>query len=285
MSSEDYRDGRFEGDAGRFSIVLPFGETILQFYMPLKCEYFAQPLPNGHWLVVGTSPDNFGSDAAEETEPNAFIFQQDGSLASSFYIGKGIEDVQTTEDGLIWVCSRIQAVVEKKRFAGQRLVCLSSDGDLISRHNNLHVSGNAPCRIIDYHVLNVVSEGDIWTYYSVCSPKLEVEAYKPDGWRTVLSEFNGRDNARQWQNLSPPSAKVFAVNNDTAIFVSSQLNPKSNSKTALHKVDLQTLETEDTLVTDESGDELKVRLIGGRGPRIYFASEDGSVLKVSVGEL
>jgi hypothetical protein len=56
-----------------------------------------QPLPDGEVLVVGLR-----SGGVHDVD-NAAVYDRDGSVAREFRLGDGIEDVQTTRDGAIWV--------------------------------------------------------------------------------------------------------------------------------------------------------------------------------------
>jgi hypothetical protein len=59
-----------------------------------------QPLPNGEILLVGTRSAR-RPDGSHDL--NASVFGPDGSHRREFLLGDGIEDVQATDDGHIWV--------------------------------------------------------------------------------------------------------------------------------------------------------------------------------------
>ena len=58
-----------------------------------------QPLPNGEVLLVGARCHYRKGDP----EQNAIVCSPEGEIVRSFVLGDGINDVQTTSDGMIWV--------------------------------------------------------------------------------------------------------------------------------------------------------------------------------------
>lgn len=60
---------------------------------------FVQPLPGRETLVVGSR----AARTDEGHDLNASVYAEDGALVRAFLLGDGIEDVQTTEEGAVWV--------------------------------------------------------------------------------------------------------------------------------------------------------------------------------------
>lgn len=297
-SAEDYRDTRVEGDTGSFSVINPCGEIKLQFSMPLKSRYFVQPLSDDNWLVVGLSPEEDGRfvDELRCDEPNAFIMRPNGSIIRSFSIGGGVEDIQTTTDGRIWVTYRDQNVLGTRDFFGKGFTCFDVSGNpIISNRSQRTKHQLIPT--IERNTLNVLSDDEVWIYhYAQTSSNIEytqasinVEQISSSltdikQTRSSLTKLLLAAEDRCWLNL-PVAADVFAVKGNTALCASGAYKNRFERQGRLQKINLETLQLEEIVLVDESGSELSVRIIKGRGSTIYTVDKDGNLFHIDIDDV
>lgn len=92
---------------------------------------FVQPLPNEEILIVGARC-RYGSDGNHEK--NATVYDPDGTIRRQFVLGDGINGVQTTTDGMIWVSYFDEGVCGNlgwdKPIGAAGLVCFDSTGQI-----------------------------------------------------------------------------------------------------------------------------------------------------------
>jgi hypothetical protein len=118
-----------------------------------------QALPDGEVLVVG--PRSGGVHDVD----SATVYDRDGSVAREFRLGDGIEDVQTTRDGAIWVSYFDEGILGswpagRAPAAASGLACFDSYGS--AQWEFEPPLGGEP--IWHCYALNVA--GDVvWAYY------------------------------------------------------------------------------------------------------------------------
>lgn len=120
--------------------------------------HHAQPLWD-NWLLVHARAEG------KETH-NAFVFDENQKLVSSFHMGDGIEDVQTTKNGEIWA-SYFDEGVFGDSIGSSGLHCFDKNGKVIfdfarfiqtpSNHEILFID--------DCYALNVFSNHTVYLYY------------------------------------------------------------------------------------------------------------------------
>ena len=124
--------------------------------------------PGSRWLIVK-------SRARSEQDRNAWIYGNDGELVKSFHVGDGIEDLQTTETGDVWVSYFDEGVFGDLPLGSSGLVCFSLDGAV-------HFQFSREWRpdglqfVADCYVVNVVTNEDVWFCYYESFPLVHPEA-------------------------------------------------------------------------------------------------------------
>jgi hypothetical protein len=145
----------------------------------LKLAYpLLQPLPNGNFLLVGRRCRMFPDGTAER---NANIFSSDGKLLREMTFGDGIADVQTTEDGGIWV-SYFDEGIFGNGIGVSGLVRFEYHGAKLCEF----VAPNSFSPMDDCYALNVHG-GDVWVYYYSSFPLVCINsAGEYEGWTTPI---------------------------------------------------------------------------------------------------
>lgn len=120
--------------------------------------YYVQPLGN-NWLLVNARTDN-------EESHNAFVYDENQNMLSSFHMGDGIEDVQTTKNGEIWA-SYFDEGVFGNSIGASGLLCFDKNGAVIFDFTKFAQTPNnndIPF-IEDCYALNVFSNETVYLYY------------------------------------------------------------------------------------------------------------------------
>jgi hypothetical protein len=124
--------------------------------------HHVQPLPDGAWLLVcGRSRFRGPSDY----DLNGRVFSRGGVFKHALLLGDGIESVQTTGDGLIWVSYFDEGIVGSNGWqepvGASGLICWDGSGQRMRVYQP-----PAGLRAIqDCYALNVASDRDTWFYY------------------------------------------------------------------------------------------------------------------------
>lgn len=145
---------------------------------------FVQPLPHGELLVVG--------GRCRSGHENAEVFTAAGRRRRSFCAGDGIESVQVSRSGQIWVSYFDEGVFGNLGWGGGRgpdpvgasgLVCFASDGTISYRF--APPAGHRA--IADCYALNV-GEDAVWAYYYTDFDLVLINrAHQSRAWATPLS--------------------------------------------------------------------------------------------------
>lgn len=116
-----------------------------------------QILPGGETLIVAP---RCRRRSAEDIENNAAVFAPDGTIARRFCLGDGIEDVQVSTKGDLWVSYFDEGVIGnrgwKHPMGANGLVRFNSHGE--------RQWGFTPEVILDCYALNVAADC-VWAYY------------------------------------------------------------------------------------------------------------------------
>jgi len=119
-----------------------------------------QPMPNG--FLLATRRCQFAGDA---TSPNGHVFDFDGRLVRSALLGDGIEQLQTSKSGGIWVSYFDEGIFGNlgwtQPIGHAGLLRFDAEGNVCFRFQP--VAGLD--QIDDCYCLNVVSEREVWCYY------------------------------------------------------------------------------------------------------------------------
>ncbi|WP_028390720.1 hypothetical protein [Bacillus cihuensis] len=126
---------------------------------PVKEQFhYAQPLGD-NWLLVNGRVEN-------DKTHNAFVYDENKNVMSSFHMGDGIEDVQTTKNGDIWT-SYFDEGVFGDSIGASGLLCFDKKGVKIFDFVRFvqTPSNNEIPFMDDCYALNVYSNETIYLYY------------------------------------------------------------------------------------------------------------------------
>ena len=146
--------------------------------------------------------------AKGETDRNAHVFSLDGTPIRSFHAGDGIEEVQTTEAGDIWVSYFDEGVFGDTPLGGSGLACLDSAGRVEFKFNDLALAGSVP-DIADCYAFNVCSDQEVWACYYTDFP---------------LVRLVDRQVARIWAKVGVTGSHAFAVLGQRVLFAGTYKN-------------------------------------------------------------
>lgn len=203
---------------------------------------FVQPLPRDRWLLVQSQ--------RLEGENNAEVFSSDGALVHSFSAGDGIEDVQATEDGRIWISYFDEGVFGHTELGQAGLVCLDMQGKLVFNYDR-DICPQGPPSISDCYALNVVSNQDVWLSYYSDFPLVHLQDGKLK---------------RIFPAPQMPAPKSFAVLADRILAVSAYGGAAAKIPVYLFEPETNALEEVELETPD--GKELKPEHTVARGSRL-----------------
>ncbi|WP_157412953.1 hypothetical protein [Aeromicrobium sp. Root236] len=123
-------------------------------------DWTLQPLPDGRFVVVGSRAE-WRDGVAED---NAHVYASDGSLDAVGCLGDGIEHVQTSADGSIWVGYFDEGIYGNDGWGGSGPEPMGSAG-IVRFSSDLQVQWEYPLQqqdpIDDCYALNVTGD-DVW---------------------------------------------------------------------------------------------------------------------------
>jgi hypothetical protein len=132
-----------------------------------------QPLPNGEVLLVGSRCQYCDGDP----EKNAAVFNAHGKMLRQFTLGDGIECIQTTNDGKIWV-----SYFDEGAWGTSGLICFDAEGCLEWKFGPPQGFDT----IVDCYALNV-AEDSVWTCYYTEFPLVKIDNQRNVcGWRNEI---------------------------------------------------------------------------------------------------
>ncbi len=245
-SPNQFRIQRVFSDKGWKSIDLP--ETVENFHA-------VQPLGEDEWLLVRGRSD-------DDEDRNAHVHDNTGRHVRSFHAGDGIQDVQATKDGRIWVSYFDEGVGGRTKLGRSGLVCLDNRGHCIFDYADL-VGDDVP-QIVDCYALNVCSDREAWLCYYTDFPLIRLLDGKPEGiWRK--------------QPVSGPPG--FAVSGETVLFAGGY-----NRKDELFLVRLGNMRSKTIIPIDGDGKPIKSFIAYGRRERLFLQSKD-ALFVISVSDV
>jgi hypothetical protein len=227
-------------------------EVVLELAPTQKSYDFVQPLPGRRWLLVDSrlSPDR---------APNADIFDEKGTLLSSIVAGDGIEHVQATSAGDIWIGYFDEGIYSGGNLEGSGLVCLTEEGRPCLQYWIDVAEPNAlPC-IDDCYALNVSGEDEVWTSYYSNFPVVRLR-------RKTLD--------KAWLDFPAIAVRAFAVDGDRLL-----MTPAYRREGPLYLVNLQDSSIEEIQVVGPDGQPLHFDHSFGRGPLLCFASVSAALVR------
>jgi hypothetical protein len=170
------------------------GDTWERFTLPAVAPDFQylQPLPGDEVLLVNARC-GYRSDAQHER--NAHVYSREGVLLRELTLGDGIEDVQATVGGRVWVGYFDEGVFGSNGWGyggpstpigADGLVCFDAWGQRQERGVTMALGLGRG--ITDCYALNVVSDAETWFYSYTAFPLVRLRAGQPATvWETPVS--------------------------------------------------------------------------------------------------
>ncbi len=162
--------------------------------------HHVQTLRGGRWLLVR-------GRAASERDRNVRVYEVDGTPGPAFHAGDGVEDVQATEGGQIWVSYFDEGVFGDTPLGRAGLACLDPDGRPAFRLTDL--TDPVLQSMADCYALNVRSDREAWLCFYTDFPLVRLVDWRVAGhWRVPVAGSHG-----------------FAVTGDRVLFGGSYTKP------------------------------------------------------------
>ncbi|MBC8143852.1 MAG: hypothetical protein H7Y38_20665 [Armatimonadetes bacterium] len=209
----------------------------------------AQPLNGGEWLLT--------CHRARGSESNGVVYGERGELVRSFFLGDGIESVQTTPSGkAIWVSYFDEGVYSGGTLEHNGLVCFDREGTPTLRFSELpHGDLTVPV-IDDCYALNVASDTETFAYYYTDFPLVRIA----NGAVTSVRD-----------DLKIAGSKGFAVFNNRALFGGGY---GETDRVYLLNLRSEKIHKKIAHPVTESGDALTITGAFARGRFFYLRSGD-----------
>jgi hypothetical protein len=210
---------------------------------------FVRPMPGGNLLLVDSRLSKFDLR-------NAHVFDQTGTMLYGFTAGDGIEHVQTTAGGEIWIGFFDEGVFgDPSRTGGLAaagMVCLSAQGEVLFRYADQIAEPQGIPPIDDCYALNVVDQDEVWLSYYGDFPVV------------ALSK---KTLKKAWMDFPRRAARAFAVSGEKLLMLSHYQHPK------WILVDLKERVSTETPIADEKGSAVELDFCFARGPVVYFGAK------------
>lgn len=193
--AQTYRIQAFSGTNMTLDVTLP--------NMSMNVHY-VQPLPDNELLLVCSRSEYRGKD---DFDRNALVYSREGVFLRSFLLGDGINHVQTTERGIIWVgyfdegvsgnfgwtgrifdCDTGRYMSGAKPIGRDGLLAWNARGKVLYRYRPAEaMMGLDIWSISDCYVMNVASASDTWFYYYDSFPLVHLHKRKIlDYWKVPV---------------------------------------------------------------------------------------------------
>jgi hypothetical protein len=235
-SPNRFRMHHLGGDEVWETIDLP--ETVENFH-------HVQSLGENQWLLVRGRSD-------DEEDLNAHIYDGSGRHMRSFHAGDGIQDLQTTKGGRIWVSYFDEGVFGSTKLGHSGLVCLDDRGRCLFDFASL-VGDDVPS-IADCYALNVCSDREVWLCYYTDFPLVRLLDGKP---------------AEVWLKQPVRGSPGFAVLGELILFSGGY-----HRKDELFLVQLGDMKNKSIIPVDSDGTPVKAITTYGRRDRLFLQSKE-----------
>ena len=214
--------------------------------------HYAQPLGD-NWLLVNARAKN-------DTTHNAFVYDDTQNLMSSFHMGDGIEDVQTTKNGDIWT-SYFDEGVFGDSIGASGLLCFDKKGVKIFDFVKFvqTPSNNEIPFIDDCYALNVSSNQTVYLYYYSDFPLVVLHN------KTEYELFNHE----QFQESPIVGSKAFSIWKDYILF-----GHGYDDKGKIHLYSLQNKKIQSYLPVTEENDIINYDYAVGRKHKLFLVCKD-----------
>lgn len=222
---------------------------------PTKRDFcFVQPFPAEYMLVVDSRLWPDGS-------ANAYVFDKLGKTIKSFVAGDGIQHVQTTSGGDIWI-GYFDEGVYGGSLGNAGLVCLVSNGQPTLEYAKDVAEPNSLPFIDDCYALNVANEKEVRISYYSDFP---------------LVKLREKQLERSWLDWPAKPVKAFAVHESRLLMV-----PAYRRSDPFYSVNLKSSTTNEVSIADDKGSPIDYDVCFARGPVLCLASLRGDMPLYSI---
>ncbi|MGE7768890.1 hypothetical protein [Peribacillus sp. NPDC096540] len=201
---------------------------------------------NDGWLLAESRAD-------DENVKNATIFDDYGNSIISFHLGDGIENLQVSENGDIWV-GYFDEGVYGQTVGGSGLSCFNSKGKQVFDFTDFSWGKKDIPPIDDCYALNVVSNDEIYCYYYSDFPLLSIKN---------MNEY------RIYNKLKIKGSNAFAVWQEQILFGPTY----SNDKNFLYSYSLRDKSIITYKPVNRNGEILRQFNVIGRKSNLYLVDE------------
>lgn len=215
--------------------------------------HYVQPLGN-NWILVNARVKN---DEAH----NAFVYDENQNMLSSFHMGDGIEDVQTTKNGDIWV-SYFDEGVFGDSIGESGLLCFDKNGAVIFDFRNFvqTPSNNEIPFIDDCYALNVFSNETVYLYYYSEFPLLTL--HNKTDYELLNNDLFKKSPLR--------GSKAFSIWKDYILFGDGY----NKNKEQIHLYSMQNKTIQSYIPVNEENDIINYDYAVGRKNRLLLICEN-----------
>jgi hypothetical protein len=224
--------------------------------------HYAQPLDD-NWLLVNARVD-------KDDTHNAFFYDESQNMVSSFHMGDGIEDVQTTKNGEIWA-SYFDEGVFGETIGSSGLLCFDKNGAIIFDFTKFvqTPSNNEIPLIDDCYSLNVFSNDIVYLYYYSDFPLLALH-------NKTNYELLNNDLFKQ----SPiKGSKAFSVWKDYILF-----GHGYNNKGQIHLCSIKNKTIQSYIPVNEENEIINYDYAVGRKNRLFLVCKN-SVYQLNIHDI
>ena len=223
------------------------GWDFIDIDVTLRILYCVQPLAQGEWLLVDTRSD-------DDSDANGHTYSAEGKLLTTMPLGDGVQDVQTTPNGQIWVSYFDEGVFGGTALGTAGLANFDAKGTQKFSFNAEH-----EWIIADCYALNVVSDEEVWLCPYTDFP---------------LVRLKNKETIHRWDNNPVHGANAFAVWKDRALFTGGYGERDKLFVVHLYQSEGKELAKEEHQAVSDDGENIKFTHAFGRGSCLYLVTTD-----------
>ena len=205
--------------------------------------HFVQALPQGRWLLAEAR--------ALGAHPNADVFDSEGRLLRSVFLGDGIEHLQVSASGDIWV-GYFDEGVYGGGLERSGLICFDASGSPKLRFLPQIAESQGLPPVDDLYALNVCRNGDVWCSYYSDFPVVRLK---------------GMGFAEAWLEFPKKAVRTFAVGGKRLLMV-----PAYKRSGPLYMCDLAKSSIDEQELKTADGSSVEYDLAFGRDVTLGFVS-------------
>lgn len=218
-----------------------FDDDLVKIHEPDQQYSLIQRLPGDLWLLANRN-------GRKADTKNGSIFDQYGKCLGRLSLGDGIQDLQVTESGAIWVGYFDEGVYGGDPLSHSGFVCLREDGSKTFDFLSLALDQKLE-PISDCYAFNAISDDNVWMYYYTGNVLVNIQ----DG--NVVTQLGGL-----------PALYKFAISADALLIADLKIQ-------RLKRIDLQSKQIEVLEPVDENNKPIKFVEVCARKNRFCLSDD------------